>query len=228
MRFYWLNPKKLVDLQSGILFSELSKLKYSQNYIYNALQKYNISTTKPLIFSLGRSEIYKGFHLLIDACKKLNNISFQLVILCPPYSKWDAFFKSIKDQLKKSNIDYILIDKVDFELISIIAQWKMSKIIATLSLKEPFGLIPSQVRVLSRTLWPVILTSNKDGYREQIIDDKDWFITNLWINTIANKIRYIFNLDQKKIQKIKRQWFKRVIKFFDYQKNVYLFLSKMF
>lgn len=219
---YSINENKIVPLQSGL---DLTNPKYQymeQKKIKKFLETYGIPTDKDLIFSVGRAVSYKGFESLIHAFAKLKNKNTHLVFIASPYKFAASNIEQLKKLIEKYKISCTPIYKLDMELPKIICQWEKTKICAQLSSHEPFGLVPEEVRVWAKNAGPVILTSNREGFIEQITDNIDGFTVPIEnVEDISKKLEYILSLPKEEIDRIKQRGYLRAIENYDYQKSIY-------
>ncbi len=227
VHLYDVSHDTLVPLHSWVLPYSLKYTEISQSDIEAKLLMYGIDTSKPICFSMWRAEVYKWFDILIHACELLMKQDFNicLVLLCSPYTADDAVLSKIKMLLQQSWLTYVLIDHVDFELPKYICQWHNTKIVAQISLKEPFGLIPEDVRCRARNWGPIILASSRDGYLEQITDGYDGFLTIPESSCVAKKMWTILSLAETTLSGIRKNGFIRACVSYDYAKNLKVFLD---
>lgn len=224
---YGLDSDKFVDLVQGI-DPELARYgQFKEDEIEKTLMKYGIPLNKKLIFSVGRAVDYKGFDILINAFSKIKEDA-HLVFVASPYKTEASFVNELKKLLGKTKINYTAIFDCDFNLPKYICQWKNTKIVAQLSRREPFGLVPEEVRVWSRRHGPVPLASNKDGFLEQIEDGNDGFLVDIEDDqVVADKIDSILRMKKSQLTKIVANGKEKFNKNFDYRVNMFKCFSQL-
>jgi glycosyltransferase involved in cell wall biosynthesis len=218
---YAIPESQIINLQSGINVNSKRYAPISSKKIEKYLQSYNIPLNKKLIFSVGRAVPYKGFDLLIESFAKVIDKNTHLVFIASPYLNTPSNIQEIKDLLSKYQISVTALLHIEFKLPQYICQWKNTKIVAQLSRNEPFGLVPEEVRIWSQKAGPLVMTSKKDGFVEQILEGEDGFMVNLNSpSSIAEKMEYILSLNDKTIENIRKRGLKRVYSEYDYRVSV--------
>lgn len=89
-------------------------------------------------------------------------------------------------------------------LPGLICQWKHTRIVAQLPHREPFGLVPEEVRLWARHDGPVIVASQLDGFVEQITDGVDGYLVQPRNHPeAADKFTSILKLSEVQTKQIK-------------------------
>lgn len=189
-------PVKIIDLTNSLYLKRLDTYKISQKSIENTLQKLGVPCDKPILFSFGRAEYYKGLDLVLlgslDLIKKYN---YYVLVLTSPYedNQNDPILTKLNSIAKRYANDMKVISTQDFLLPHAIMQWKNTNILAILSRAEPFGLIPIESRYyMNQKL--TLLVSAVGGLMEQVNDGKDGFLTQLRHNDIRATLEKIAKL----------------------------------
>jgi len=216
--------KKLISIQNSLDFNRLMNNLKSQNYIKQLLVNKGVPIDKPLIFTFGRAELYKGIDILLKSAKDITqNHKYYILVITSPYTKNDPYLKELYKLSSQYPKDIKIITGLDFITPHYILQWHQTKILALFSRAEPFGLIPIEARFYNNKSL-VVLTSNLGGFVDQITNGKDGFLTNLDKKSIKLSFKTISNLKNKEINKISTNGYNRVIKNFDMKTiNVQLF-----
>lgn len=221
-------PKKcFVEMQTGIC-PESERYKFSsQEEIINGLKKYKIPLDKNLIFSVGRAEEYKGFDILIKAIAKIN-MPAHLVFIASPYKTENSIVPKLQALLKTSNISTTPIFNLDFNLPRLICQWEKTRLVAQLSRREPFGLVPEEVRIWAQKTGPVVLASKRDGFIEQITDGVDGFLVDIDdTKTVTKKIDEILSRSEPELSKIRRKGLERALRNYDFRLSLFRCLKTL-
>jgi len=226
IKAYFAKRTSLINLQNGLYFKRLNKYKVSQDKIASILKKMGVPLDRPLIFSFGRAESYKGLDLVIKNAKELmSKKNYYLLIIASPYSIKDSYVsrlnKLIREYPKNSKIVYDL----DFLIPHFIMQWKNTMVLALLSRAEPFGLIPTEARYY-RNKNLTLLVSDLDGFSEQIKDGIDGFKTKLNNRQIRLKFNKIAKLGIGKKSIIAQKGYDKAIRLYDQIKINSNFIKK--
>ncbi len=197
-------PEKIVNLTNSLYLNRLDTYRVSQKSIENTLQKLGLPCDRPILFSFGRAEYYKGLDLVLlgslDLIKKYN---YFVLVLASPYedNQRDLILTKLKKIAKSHTKDMKVISTQDFLLPHIIMQWKNTNILAVLSRAEPFGLIPIESRYYKNQKL-TLLVSAVGGLNEQVIDGEDGFVTQLKQDDINASLKKIVRLSSQAKKKI--------------------------
>lgn len=214
---YGIASSKFVDLQSGIYPASERYRLLEEKEISKVLRCSDIPLDREIIFSVGRAVEHKGFDILIKAISLLHH-DVHLVIIASPYKTEASIVAQLQDLLRETKISCTPIFYLDLNLPQAICQWKNTKIVAQLSRAEPFGLVSEEVRLWARRKGPVILTSNRDGYLEQIEDCSDGFIVDIEnVEEVSYKIDSILDLPEGKLCRIRQKGLDRALRDFDFR-----------
>ncbi|MEZ6255986.1 MAG: glycosyltransferase [Patescibacteria group bacterium] len=204
---------------------------YTQDQIAKRLKEYNIPLNKQLIFTIGRAVQYKGFDELIAAMEIVQKSvpNTHLVILAPKYKHESSYENTIKDKAKKACLDCTLLFDEDIHLPALLAQWHNSYLCTQFAYKEPFGLVPEEVRVWSQQNPNMsILASNTAGHIEQITDAKDGFLVNTFDTKItADKIIELLRMSSSDKSKIMKEGYNTFERNYNFRHNLLNFLNTL-
>ncbi len=197
-------PNKIIDLHNSLYLQRLDNNKLSQKSIEKKLKNLGVPTNRPLLFSFGRAEYYKGLDLvLLESLDLIKKYNYFVLILTSPYedNQKDPTLVMLRSIANKHIRDMKIISTQDFILPHLVMQWKNTKILAILSRAEPFGLIPIESRYyMNQGL--TLLISSVGGLMEQVNDGEDGFVTQLKHRDIRASFEKIARLpigDKKKI-----------------------------
>ncbi len=223
--FYKLDDNNFVPLKLGINPKQERFSLLTQSQIKKVLMKYNIPLDKDLVFSVGRAVDYKGFDILIKAFSQIKSDA-HLVFVASPYKTEMSCVNELSKLIKETGISCTPVFDCDFYLPSVISQWKRTKIVAQLARYEPFGLVPEEVRIWAKNQGPVILASKRDGFLEQITDDKDGFLVDIEdTQVVAEKMDYILQLNKKDFENVRKLGFKTFQEKYDFRVSLLKCLS---
>jgi len=225
---YGLVTDNFVKLTMGLSEDSERFIKHTEEEIKSFLSKYKIPLDKKLIFSVARAVDYKGFDILIRACSKLKTDA-HLVFVASPYKTEDSCVLELKDIIQKTGITCTAIFECDFDLPKYICQWKNTQIVAQLAKYEPFGLVPEEARIWAKNAGPVVLTSDRDGFVEQIEDGIDGFKVPIEdSDAVAKKIDEILSMESKELDKIRENGYFKFKNNYDYKQNLINCLNHYF
>lgn len=223
---YHAKKDSLVSLQNGIYFKRLKSYRVDQEKISNILKSLGVPLGRPLLFSFGRAEPYKGLDLVIrNATFLIKKLNYYVLILASPYSMNDPYVSEIDNLAKEYPNDIKIVYGLDFLTPHYIMQWNNTKILALLSRAEPFGLIPIEARFYNNKNLSLI-TSCLGGYLEQITDSVDGFITELEDKSISSKFEKIADLNKEQKEIISQRGYERIIQNYDQVKINYNLIKR--
>lgn len=224
---YRVNIDRLIPSMSGLSLGSERYKKFTQGYIASRLQEYDIPIDRQIVFTVGRIEKYKGFEETIKLFLQINKkIDPYLVMVGVSYIDNNPLIKKLVHAKTKNKIEGKFIFNLDLVLPTLLWQWKNTKISCHLSQFEPFGLAPTEARLLAKNNGPVVIVSDRGGLKEQIINSKDGFIASYGsiesYKTITDKIFKMSSMDLKKIRILA---YGRVVERYNSFKNILTLLG---
>lgn len=231
-RTYDIEDSKIINLQTGLNLSDPKFDELDDQDIAEKLNEYKIPTDKRIVFSVARAVPYKGFEALIEAFKLLHDsyADTHLVFIASPFRNSPSNVNTLQKMIDELGLNEscTAIYNLDMELPRYICQWANTKIVAQLSYREPFGMVPEEVRVWAKNKGPIVLASNVDGFVEQVTDGVDGYLTNPHsINEIVDKMRRIMQLTYKQTMSIRGAGYHRCIRDYDYARTVSVAVDKI-
>jgi glycosyltransferase involved in cell wall biosynthesis len=129
--------------------------KVSEEFKYNKKIELNLPTDRPIVGFVGSYCVRKGIDILLEACSKLRNINFHIVLLGDGDIQW------VKSLIDKFNLD----DKVSmYPFQDPVKFYSIFDIFVLPSRKEGFGLVSIEAMMMGV---PTI-RSNVEGASDQI------------------------------------------------------------
>lgn len=209
---YKAQKNSLVSLQNGLFFERLKENVISQRKISNILKSLGVPLDRPLLFSFGRAEPYKGLDLVIkNSSDLIKERNYFVLILASPYFMDDPYVHDLNELAKKFPKDVKIVYGLDFLTPHYIMQWHNTKILALFSRAEPFGLIPAESRFYKNVNLS-LLTSDLDGYKEQISNGIDGFKTQLNDSSIQSMFMSLADLTLKDKTRMAINGYNRVVR----------------
>ena len=208
------NAKKmsLISLRNGLNFKRLASNRLSQKELAQIIRKLGIPLDRPLLFSFGRAESYKGLDLIIKNANVLvERYGYFVFILASPYSMQDPYLKVLDKLAVRLGSNIKIIYDLDFLTPHYLMQWHNTKILALMSRAEPYGLIPTEARFY-RNPNLVLLASNIDGFKEQIENGRSGFLTDLDSTSIRHSFLKLAGLSANAKKALSIQGYKKAIK----------------
>ena len=222
---YGADEKKLVLIQNSLFLKRLKSYKLKQNEIASKLMTLGVPLDRPLLFSFGRAELYKGLDLVLkNSFELIQKQHFFILILASPYSMEDKYVKELKQLAEQYPLDIKIVFGLDFLTPHYIMQWKNTKILALLSRAEPFGLIPIESRFYNNKNISIVATKD-DGFLEQIADGVDGFLVDLNGPAISSIFSKVANLNKQEKLKIAKNGYLKILSKYDQVKIDYNFLK---
>lgn len=212
---YHARKDTLVSLKNGIYFNRLKSYKVDQKKIASILKTVDVPLDRPLLFSFGRAEPYKGLDLVIkNSASLIKKMNYYVLIFALPYSMGDSYVSKLNKLAENYPQNIKIVYTLDFLLPHYIMQWKNTKILALLSRAEPFGLIPIESRFYKNKNLS-LLVSDMGGFREQVDDGVDGFKTKLDDKSIRSKLKKIAALSEREKIAITERGYNKVIQAYD-------------
>lgn len=205
----------LISLQNGLFFERLKENINNQEKIASILSSFDVPLDRPLLFSFGRAEPYKGLDLVIKNSDELiKQMNYYVLVFASPYSMDDPYVVKLNKLASKFPQDIKIIYDLDFLTPYYIMQWKNTKILALLSRAEPFGLIPIESRFYKNKNLSLVV-SDIGGFREQVTEGVDGFKTKLNDQSICSKLKEVAKLPAKKRATMAERGYNRIIRDYD-------------
>lgn len=229
IREYGARPDKMILIKNSLNLNRLRSNITGQQTIKKLLIRLGIPIDRPLVFSFGRTEPYKGLDLVLENARKLiKEKGFFALILCSPHNnnENDPVVKTLKKFERKHSKDVKVATSQDFSLPHLIMQYGNLKILAILSRSEPFGLIPIESRFYKNKNL-VLVVSNVGGLLEQVADGIDGFITSLDRKSIEEKFTRAAELSIKEKETIALNAYKKILNEYDQEKVDIEFISRV-
>jgi len=221
-KYYGVGKDSFVPYHSSLFLEDEDFKILPLNIILSTLKKYEIPLDKDIVFAFGRASWIKGFDILIDALQSVK-LNVHLVLLTVPF---EIASVNYKQQLCKLKISYTYIHKFSRELPKALCQYARCKAVICPSRGEPFSNIPLEVGLWAHKNGPVIVSSNVDGYPEQIDNEKNGFIFDLNNpDELSRTIARVFCLPKREISNIRLEAYKKVVNEREFCKNFSSLLS---
>ena len=216
---YGIPSNRFISYESSLFLQSNDFNKLSEKQIKNILLKYKIPLDKKIIFSFGRAVWIKGLDILINSIPYIKEkIHIVIIAVSPPGEKSE--YKNYKKILNSQKSSFTLIPNFSRLLPQALCQWNNTKVVVCPSRGEPFSNIPLEVSIWAKDKGPIVLTSNIEGYLEQIINSHNGYLFNVDSSKdLADKINYILSIQDSKLKDIKQKAYKKVIKERDFFKN---------
>lgn len=212
---YGARKDTLVSLRNGLFFDRLKGNIVDQEKISTILKSLGVPLGRPLLFSFGRAEPYKGLDLVIrNATFLIKELNYYVLILASPYSMNDPYVSEIDNLAKKYPNDIKIIYGLDFLTPHYIMQWNNTKILALLSCAEPFGLIPIESRFYKNNNLSLVV-GNVGGFRDQVTEGIDGFKTKLNDQSICVKLKEVAKLPTEKKAIMAERGYNRIVRDYD-------------
>jgi len=219
---YRISDVQLINLKNGVFLGNDEKKHMSKSSLIKL-----IPSNKKLVLSLGRSEPYKNLKVVLRASKFLNNKIFLLLIASDRTS--DNPQHNLLNKEAKNIPNCVLIPHYILQAqIEALIKNRQTLIIVP-SKKEPFGLIPCEVRLWGKDNGSLVLASKCDGLKEQINDRKDgFFIRSFNVKELATQIEHICSLRNDIKQKISKRAYSKILKEYNYKQRLIDVLALFF
>jgi len=219
IEYYGADEKRFIPLKSSLNLAHSDFRRLPLKRIQLILKNNNIPTDENLILAFGRADWIKGFDILLNQMSLVNS-GTRLVLIVVQYKDELDIVNQYRSIIEKHNIKCSLLIGFNRELPKALCQYKYTKIVVIPSRGEPFSNIPLEVALWARKSGPVCLTSNIDGFQEQIEDRRNGFTFDINNpNELAKKINSILELTDQDVLQIRNSAQKQVLKNRDFTKN---------
>lgn len=207
---YDAEPSTLVDITNSLYLERLKKNVRSQTEIRQFLKGLDVPLNRPLIFSFGRAEPYKGLDLVLkNVDRMIKDHDYFTLIFAAPYSMDDPYVAELSRLAAKHPNDIKVLYNMDFTAPHYVMQWHNTHILAILSRSEPFGIIPIESRFYNNPNL-TLLASDIDGLKYQVQSGIDGFLTELTSESIQATFSILADMDKGKRRGIARNGYDRV------------------
>jgi glycogen synthase len=143
------------------------------------LRQLSIPVDVPLFLSFARAQWYKGLDLAAELGAKLaSHHGVHPVILALGDAKGQATVARAKELLETEGRPYTLLTDYPTLLPRWLMQWPLCRAVAVMSRREPFGLIPSEYRMLGPPEG-LLITSNSGGLAEQTLSENEGIVLQI-------------------------------------------------
>lgn len=222
---YDIPHQKVVSLQTGLVPDSSRFTVANAKDIVAALRIRNIPRDRELLFSVGRGVEYKGFTDLLYSFAKLlpSAPNSHLVFVAPPHKNENGITYELNKLIVNLGIsdNCTAIYELDMDLPRLICQWHLTRIVAQLSSREPFGLVPEEVRLWAHKEGPLVVASNLDGFKEQIDNRVDGFLVNPKDhNVVAKLFNEVLSMEASARESMRSRGKERALRDYDYMKEV--------
>ncbi len=226
---YGAKRNKIITLKNSLYLNGLKAKKVKSIVAEKVIKRLNIPMNRPVLFSFGRAEYYKGLDLVLEnSIELIKKKNFFVLILTSPHNdnQNDPVVKTLRRFEKKYPKDIKVITSQDFDLPHYIMQWNRLRIIAILSRAEPFGLIPIEARYYNNSK-STLVVSDVGGLSEQVINGKDGFVTKLTNKSISKTLAKVASLSDKEKEVIAKNGYKKILNEYEQIKVNSEFISKV-
>lgn len=216
---YAADPSRIIPVRNGVdpldkkfrqrTSKEIQEKIQACNQILKEEGKPQVPLDRPLILSFGRPAPYKRLHLTIEASKRLSPDFHGVIVTLGAYPELEAV-------AAKAGGSVSVINAFDFDLCAALSQHANTRVISILAYNEPFGLIPSEVRLLTRRTGGLLqVPSDGGGLAEQVSHGKDGFVVEQPEKDpggLARSIRSIAALPSPAVRKIRKAGVERIFR----------------
>jgi glycosyltransferase involved in cell wall biosynthesis len=218
---YGVDPQHFIPYRSSLALEHGDYLAMSASEVRDILDQNRIPLEGPLILAFGRADWIKGFDLLLHALGSVRKRA-HLVLNVVPYSDADPILAEYRSLIDENALSVTLLTGYNRELPRALCQWRNTVAVVCPSRGEPLSNIPFEVSLWARNDGPVLLCSNRDGFREQIEDGRNGFLFDLESTAacgLAAKLDYVLTLPERERQGIRTEAYRRVIGERDFYRN---------
>jgi len=231
----WKSPaNSVLPFINGVSHFYLEQyVRCSHEVIISQIRKFGIPSDRPYFISFARAQWYKG---LDEACRVgsilAKEFGIHAVIMALPDGTPHVYdeMSRINAIVNSNKKIFTYITDYPTELPRCLMQWRNCCGIGVLSRREPFGLIPSEYRVLG-PVNGIPVVSNNGGLPEQVTSGVDGIV--LQVDSAPKGIQSNFeNLcrewkEMEKIEQINSRGYKRTMRDYDISSNIVCGLKEL-
>lgn len=220
IEYYGAPKDKFTPYESSLFLQSDDFDKLNKKEIQDILIKFNIPLNKDIIFCFGRGIWIKGFDILFESLPLVKK-DFHLVFISVPLQSELSENEKYLRLFEKAKYSYTIIPAFSRILPKALCQWYKTKIVVCPSRGEPFSNIPLETSIWAKDNGPVVLSSDIDGFLEQINNGDTGYLFKVGSpSDLATKINYIFSLKNNLLCKVRNNAYAKVIKERDFSKNL--------
>jgi glycosyltransferase involved in cell wall biosynthesis len=175
-------PEKVLAFRNGVSLSYLERFERRPHSILaSVLQRAGIPLDVPLFLSFARAHWYKGLDLAARIGAELAScFGVHPIIMALDDGAGEATVNlaRAREILESSRAPHTVLTDYSTLLPRWIMQWPLCSAVAVMSRREPFGLIPSEYRVLGPADG-LLITSDAGGLREQTPFENEGIVLQL-------------------------------------------------
>jgi hypothetical protein len=173
---------RILPFENGVSTDYLTRFECKPPHeLASILASHHIPTSKELFLSFARAQWYKGLDLAAQLGRTLalNNLAHPVILALDDGT--GAAAETI-ESIRRIFVDlagrFTLLTDYPTLLPRWIMQWESCRAVAVMSRREPFGLIPSEYRVLGPSDG-LTVTSDAGGLKEQTQDPSEGLVLGL-------------------------------------------------
>ncbi len=226
---YGVDTRHFVPYRSSLPLEHDDYLPMNDVEIRAILDQHEIPTDIPLILAFGRADWIKGFDLLLNALGSVGE-RLHLVLNVVPYTDNDPILAEYRALIEKHRLSVTLLTRYNRELPRAVCHWHNTIAVVCPSRGEPLSNIPFEVSLWARNEGPVLLCSNRDGFREQIEDGRNGFLFDLEPGAphgLEAKLQHVLSLPEGERQALRTAAYDRAVRERDFYSNFREMLSSM-
>lgn len=171
---YGAAPAKVVALANGLPLHEAPGPVADTG---NVLRRVSLDPSRRYVVACGRAEGYKGFRELIRAFRvSQDNHDCDLLLVLSELTKQDPILDECRALLADLGVrGRIVADFLPQPELRALLRHPAVKVFAVPSLADPASILPAEVRWWCETAGPVLVVSDRDGFRESVRNGVDGF-----------------------------------------------------
>lgn len=226
---YGVPHERLIPSISGLSFTAERYRRYPQDYIGSRLAQYGLPTDRPIVVSVERLERYKGFQETVRLFSLIpERHRPHLVLIGVSYINDNPLLHELEAEKDRLGIDGTFIFRFDAVLPVLLWQWHRCVLSVHLSLYEPFGLAPTEARYLARDYGPVVVLSDRGGFREQVTDGNEGFMVRYGDpDDYRRVVKTVFEDATFDGASMRQRAYANVVADYDCQRNITEFLAHL-